>query len=98
MDLYPNKCCRCGMCCLNETCPIGQNYYTVKKTDKCPGLSFENDFAFCLLVGIFSDLMLGIGQGCCIKARVFKDGVQYDFASLTKEFKQIAVNQIRREK
>ena len=39
--------------------------------------------------------MMGVGKGCCIKARAFKDGVEYDFASLPKELKFHVVKGVR---
>jgi hypothetical protein len=66
-------------------CPIGQQVYGVFKTGvRCPGLSFENGIASCALVKL--DLV-PIGDGCCISARVFKDGVEYDFAALPGNMK-----------
>jgi hypothetical protein len=83
MTTYPNPCCRCGYCCLTTTCPIG---LTIFGTDRgiCPGLSFNKEgTSTCKLAGI-----VPIGDGCCIKARAFADGLQYDFASLPPNTKQ----------
>ena len=77
---YPNKCCRCGFCCLHEQCPISLQIHG--RAEICPALLFDGDVAVCLLAGL-----VPIGDGCCIKARAFKDGVQYDFASLPAEVK-----------
>jgi len=41
---------------------------------------------------------MGIGKGCCIKARAFKDGIEYDFASLPAEVKQKLVQSLRKER
>ena len=90
---FPNECCRCGFCCLAETCPIGQTFYKVSKETRCPGLSFDpQGQATCELAirGI-----VPIGDGCCIKARAYKDGIEYDFASLCKETKQAVVFNVR---
>jgi len=83
--MFPNPCCRCGFCCLSETCPIGQRVFMVEKRDPCPALVFDNDTATCLLALV--DFEIGIGQGCCIKAQAYAKGVEYDFASLEPRFK-----------
>ena len=88
MPTYPNPCCRCGFCCLSETCPIGMDVYGIEKNIRCPALRFERNKATCLLV---APSLVPVGDGCCIAARAFKDGVQYDFASLPKELKFNAV-------
>lgn len=79
---YPYPCCRCGFCCLSETCLVGMKVYGIGKSDKCSALSFEDNTATCLLV-----MSVPIGDGCCIKARAFKDGKEYDFAALPVAFK-----------
>lgn len=86
---FPYKCCRCGMCCLSMQCPISIKIYGIQSI--CPALSFENNIASCKYAGT----LVPIGDGCCIKARAFKDGVEYDFASLPNELKFIAVKQLR---
>jgi hypothetical protein len=82
--------------------------YGIGKYQPCPGLRFEGDEAVCQLVLdlISSSLsaekadkirqLMGIGTGCCIKARAFKDGKEYDFASLSKEMKVKVVKGTRR--
>lgn len=91
---YPNPCCRCGFCCLSETCPVGMKVYGIKKFDKCPALKFEGRQATCVLssasaeVSIIGLNLVPIGDGCCIKARAYRNGVEYDFASLPVELKQ----------
>lgn len=98
---YPNPCCRCGFCCLSETCPIGQGFYSVGKYDLCPGLSFKGDKAICALIKSAPDLgkaYLGKDTGCCIKARAFKDGVQYDFASLPVKLKRAVARNLKNRK
>lgn len=85
---YPNECCRCGYCCLHVTCPIGQAIY--RNSRPCPALLFENDTASCELAGI-----VPVGDGCCIKARAYKDGVEYDFASLPSSLKILAAKSLR---
>lgn len=82
---FPYPCVRCGFCCMSETCLIGQKVYGVFKTGvRCPGLSFENGIASCALVKFN---LVPIGDGCCIAARVFRDGVEYDFAALPGNMK-----------
>lgn len=87
---FPYECTRCGLCCLMELCQIAiaDGY-----TKACPHLYFDGDKADCYLAGI----IIPIGDGCCIKARAYKDGVEYDFAALSKEMKIKAVKQIRRK-
>lgn len=104
MPEYPNECVRCGFCCLAETCPVGQSIYEVGKYQRCPSLKFDGDVAVCGVMEILDDWgipkadaerTMGIGAGCCIAARCFKDGVQYDFASLPKEVKIHVVRGMR---
>ncbi len=95
---YPNPCTQCGFCCVSDTCPVGQDFYRVGKYDPCHGLTFDGPVAFCRLSLIIPPQIRGIGLGCCILARVIKNGVTYDFASLPPAFKQIAVAQVRRQK
>lgn len=95
---YPHPCCWCGVCCLCETCPVGQAIYKVDKHDLCPGLSFKGDKAICEIIKTAPEpfkVYMGKGAGCCIKARAFRDGQQYDFASLPVELKQAAAKQER---
>ena len=101
-SIYLDACCRCGFCCLSEVCPAGLAIYRIKdKHAECPGLRFDGDDAICLEVadnlacGIPVDQSFGIGAGCCIKARAFKDGRQYDFASLPVGLKRMAARQLR---
>ena len=91
---YPNPCCRCGFCCLSETCPAGMEVYGIGKHDKCPALRFEKNKATCLLA---TAKMVPVGDGCCILARAFKDGQVYDFANLPKELKVNVVQSMRKE-
>ena len=66
---FPNKCTQCGACCLFETCMVARITYGVDKKDKCPALTFKEDTAICGLVP-----SVPIGDGCCIKARAYKNG------------------------
>ena len=95
---YPNPCCQCGFCCLSETCPIGQAVYEVGKYELCPGLSFKGNKAICELIKSAPEpakAFLGKGAGCCIKARAYKDGTEYDFAALPAELKRVAAQKLR---
>ena len=92
---FPNECTQCGACCLFEVCLIGVMTYGVDKKGKCPALIFREETAIC---GLVPSGGIPIGDGCCIKARAYKDDVEYDFASLPKEKKLLAVKQIRRIK
>jgi hypothetical protein len=94
MEKYPHECSRCGMCCLIETCPICKGVHkTVNGV--CPELSFSFDIASCNLVKTVGKDTLGIGQGCCISAKIFAKGKEYDFASLPPALKTLAVRQRR---
>jgi len=99
---FENGCCRCGFCCLSETCPIGQRLYNVSKDKGCPGLNFEEDIAVCGAIEwcksksyINWQELFGVDAGCCIKARAYKNGVEYDFALLSNDMKIKVVNGIR---
>jgi hypothetical protein len=90
---YPNKCCRCGYCCLTVTCPSGVLYYGIDKRTPCPALTFNTQSrAKC---GLVKHGLVPIGDGCCIKARAYKDGVEYDFASLPSHLKKRAAADFR---
>lgn len=88
---FPNECSRCGVCCLMEVCKIGLHVFQRSKesTSQCQGLTFKDNIATCSLSNI-----VPLGDGCCIKARAYKDGVEYDFALLSKDFKIKAANDI----
>ncbi len=88
---FPNECCRCGACCLFETCIISRQTYNIGEKDYCPALTFDSGEATCHLTS-----RVPIGDGCCIKAKAYKDGMSYDFALLPKQLKIKAVQQIRR--
>lgn len=108
---YPYPCSRCGVCCLAVTCEVGQTYFGIEAGTLCPGLSFEGDFhvdpvtleavenpgrlAGCMLAKIFGPEILGLGMGCCIKARAIKNGVTYDVAALPPAFKLLLAKQYR---
>lgn len=86
-EQYPNPCCRCGFCCMAETCIVAWELYGIPKNTSCPFLEYDTEKmeATCTITHTG---LIGIGKGCCIKARCFKDGVQYDFASLPDEMKK----------
>ena len=86
---FPFNCCRCGMCCLSVQCPVSLMKYGEQKT--CPALSFSTGYlASCSHAG----KEVPIGDGCCIKARAYKNGVKYDFASMPNEIKYRAVRDL----
>lgn len=81
-------CCRCGFCCLSETCMSGQMHYGIDRHDTCPGLSFDaGGVAACALVEVYGAQSMGIMGGCCLLARCYKDGVVYPWAPLTASVK-----------
>jgi len=101
-NIFPNPCCRCGYCCLHETCPVACDVFGIDKATPCLALRFEGDFtvdpetlkavpvlphfAVCLLAQEAPEIM-GIGVGCCIKATCYRGGVAYDFAALPPALK-----------
>jgi Fe-S cluster biogenesis protein NfuA len=94
---YPNPCCRCGFCCISAICPVAKS---LGAEYPCPYLSFEGDISTCGLVipGTEKSMeFMGIGKGCCIKARAFKNGIENDFASLPSEIKQKLVQSLRKQ-
>ncbi len=91
---FPHKCTRCGFCCLGETCPVGRMVYGIGKFDPCPALTFYGDVAECHAPAG----MVPFGDGCCIKARVYRQGVEYDFAALPHDWKLKAVQQMIRRR
>jgi hypothetical protein len=83
---FPYACSRCGCCCLASVCVVGQRVYGLfEKEVRCPGLSFQNGMASCKLVAFN---LVPVGDGCCIKARAFKNGVEYDFVALPADTKR----------
>lgn len=88
---FPNKCCRCGFCCLHEQCPISIELHG--KKDICPVLSFNGETAVCGLA-----MIVPIGDGCCIKARAYKDNIEYDFASLPSIMKIGVAQDLKKSK
>jgi hypothetical protein len=91
---YPHACCRCGACCLSEQCRLSILIYG--SMEKCPALTFDaSDIATCALA---EKGIVPIGDGCCIKASAFKDGVEYDFASLPADIKRIAALDIKKRR
>jgi len=92
-ERYPHECCRCGFCCLAETCPAGMSKHGIGRFDRCPSLKFSVDgVAECLLAG---SGLVPIGDGCYIKASAYKAGVGYDFASLPSWLKKEAAHRVR---
>ena len=94
---FPHKCCRCGFCCMSGTCPVGIVYYNIQGNQPCPSFKYDTTTmeATCELAYLG---IIGIGKGCCISARCFKDGVQYDFASLPEEIKKGVALSVWRKK
>ena len=90
-EKFPFPCCRCGFCCLSEQCPISK--YLYGKQNCCPALFFEEEKAYCKHPDI-----VPFGDGCCMAARCFKDGVCYDFAALSEEKKVVLAQNLKTEK
>jgi len=88
-----------------ERCPVIMNLFNIKKKGKCSKLYFIGDKANCSLWDMVDEdkreemkEVFGIGDGCCIKARVYKNGIEYNFAALSSEMKIRAVQQVRENK
>lgn len=100
--MYDRKCCRCGMCCLSEVCPAGLVRYGIKAADKkqpCPGLKYEGAQSSCEIAKTWPQLMvgLGIGAGCCIKARVLSPGGVVAFEELEDREKISLADRVRKK-
>jgi hypothetical protein len=73
-------------------CPSGIAVYG-NDHKGCPALSFHNGISSCALV---ESGLVPVGDGCCILARAYKNGVEYDFASLPPDQKIKAAILMRR--
>lgn len=94
---FPNKCTRCGACCLFETCIIGKEVFKIKGKDIiCPALTFEDNGEASCQLAIVEELV-PIGDGCCISARVYKHGKKTQFSDLPKEIKFAIVDSMRKK-
>ena len=106
---YPFPCVSCGLCCRTEACPVALDRVPgAKKGEPCPALLENEDgttacgyFVVCPSAGqsVLKEVM-GIGAGCCIKARCRVAGTrqEIDFASLPAETKiQISRNFPRKQ-
>jgi hypothetical protein len=80
---------------LSCTCPTGQEVYGVRKDAPCPGLSFEDGQATCEIAEAGNYEIIGVGLGCCIKARALAKGVTYDFAMLPPHIKRALAQEAR---
>lgn len=101
MNDFPYPCTRCGFCCLSIPCPLAIIIHGIGKSDPCPSLSFDDSgAASCALVARVLAMgkdpaSIGIGKGCCVKARAIAGGETYDFASLPPETKHGIVDRVR---
>ena len=67
-------------------------HYGVEKRGKCPALSFDSyQIAECELA--YYNL-IPIGDGCCMKARVYKQNIEYQFAGLVEPWKRGIVQSV----
>ena len=89
---FPYPCARCGYCCLMEVCPEGMRHYRIAKSARCPALAFDPSglMATCSLYSErkVAGKYLGIGSGCCLKARCYKNGTCYEWAPLPADVKR----------
>lgn len=102
---FPDKCVRCGFCCLSTACPLAIEYIPGAEENKpCPALEFErNGIAKC---GLYAKLdkslrgaignVLGFGKGCCTAAMMLNTstGKTVNFSSMKKGQKQAIVRGI----
>ena len=63
-------CVGCGFCCIKSTCVLGQMWYGVEPTTRCPGLVWNGERYICKMVEERPDdeslkIELAIGAGCC---------------------------------
>jgi len=91
---FPNPCSRCGVCCLSETCLIGQQVFGIDRHELCHALVFEGMGDGCVATCRLIPLV-PTGDGCCIKARAYKNGQVMDFASLPPHEKSAVAEAIR---
>ena len=103
MMKFDRECCQCGMCCLSEVCAAGLSRYGItdaEKKQRCPGLQFDGDKSACEIALSFPELMkpLGIGAGCCIKARVMLPAGVLAFDQLPDDVKVHLAQRVRDHK
>lgn len=89
---FPNPCCRCGFCCIAETCWCGRMFHSIKSTEPCPSLSFDRGVATCGL----AEISVPIGDGCCISARVIHNGNVTSYADMPEHNKKEIVRLIKK--
>jgi len=77
-----------------ETCPAGQRFWHIPKDRGCPSLFFSEETAFC---GLVEFGLVPVGDGCCLKARLCKAGVEYVFASLPPVLKHNVAESLKKE-
>ena len=63
-------CVGCGFCCIKSVCALGQMWYGVEPTDRCPGLVWREDRYRCNLIEERPNdeslkIELAVGAGCC---------------------------------
>ena len=60
------QCTRCGRCCAEEVCPVGEELFKTTKPP-CPGLKWDNDMEICNLVNTASkDMAPKHGNGMTV--------------------------------
>jgi hypothetical protein len=95
---FPFPCCQCGYCCLVKQCPVSEEMFgRVPDGQHCPALSWIGDMAQCDLSKLSPELsvLLGIGNGCDVKASALAGGVEHDFAALPDGIKFMLTGRIR---
>jgi len=87
---FKKECCRCGFCCVITQCPISLSIYGER--EQCPALEFNSGEATCSIINV-----VPIGDGCCISAKAYQDGIEFDFATLDNNIKKLVSQRVRGE-
>ena len=96
MSKYPNECCRCGFCCLAEPCPAELASGHPRGNGCCRFLRFNGEQAECLLVNVMGRDEMGIGAGCCIRARVISERGVEQFAAKSPDYKRRMAQKLKK--
>jgi hypothetical protein len=103
MSEFSSRCARCGLCCLTFTCQVGQWLFKVgEDTRPCPGLKFVGDEAGCNAYEFAvrqvgkeqADSAMGIGVGCCIKAKGYDSEKDTNYATYPPYKKRAYVQEL----
>lgn len=76
---------------------MAMRHHGIGRGQPCPSLQWDGQRACCGLAAMLPLAVLGIGAGCCIKARAIAGGVAYDFASLPPDLKSGLAQRARQQ-